>query len=226
MNLLFQIQSQASPTTASNQTTDTMQSTDPLQQFFSAIDTDGNGQMSQAEFENFLTKNGGTKAEADKIFAALDTNDTGSLSEAQVASAVQEGQPPQGRVGGHHHHGHHGGGAAKAVDQLFSQIDSDDDGSISETDLESFVTANGGTTAEADSDFSALDPNNTGSVTKDAFTQALENLQAGNQFATTQSASANGTDPANQGASQWLRMIDALANAARANTASTVGIAA
>ncbi len=233
MNLLFQIQSQASATTASSQTastaTDATQSTDPLQQFFSSIDTDGDSEISQTEFENFLTKNGGTKAEADKIFSALDTNGTGELSEAQVASAVQQGQPPQGQVGGggHHHHGHHGGGASDAVDQLFSKMDANSDGSVSQTELENFVTDNGGTTDDADQDFAALDPNNTGSVTKDAFTEALKNLEGSSQSNQTQSASAtNGTDPTNQDASQWLRMIDALAGAARANTTSSVGIAA
>jgi hypothetical protein len=56
---------------------------------------------------------------------------------------------------------------------MFSQIDSNDDGSISKTEVEQAVTAAGGTAQGADALFAQLDPGNTGSVSQPQFIQAL-----------------------------------------------------
>jgi Ca2+-binding EF-hand superfamily protein len=57
-----------------------------------AIDTDGNGSVSQDEFASFVTQNGGTTSEANQDFAALDTSGTGTLSSADFLSAIQNYQ--------------------------------------------------------------------------------------------------------------------------------------
>lgn len=49
--------------------------------------------------------------------------------------------------------------ANNPASQLFSQLDTNDDGTISETELESAVTAGGGTKASADALYAQLDPN-------------------------------------------------------------------
>jgi len=54
---------------------------------------------------------------------------------------------------------------AQAAQSLFSQIDTNGDGSISQTELEQAVTATGGTTQAADALYAQLDPNNTGGIT-------------------------------------------------------------
>ena len=76
-----------------------------LQSVFSRFDTDGNGQVSQSEFENAIAPNA-DRTKVDAFFAKIDSNGDGSISTAEMQSAMQKAQ-------GHHHH-HHGGGAQTA----------------------------------------------------------------------------------------------------------------
>jgi len=60
------------------------------------------------------------------------------------------------------------------VQSLFNEIDTSGSGSITKSDLETAVTAAGGTTTAADALYAQLDPNNTGSVSEQQFAQALQ----------------------------------------------------
>lgn len=75
-------------------------SSGPEQQFFSALDTNGDGQISQSELESAFTSNGGTAQQADSVLKQLDTNGDGSVGSNELAAAA-----PQGHGHGHHHHG-------------------------------------------------------------------------------------------------------------------------
>ena len=76
-------------------------------QLFSELDTNGDGQISQSEFETALGNDGIDKSSADALFAKLDTNGDGSISQSELASAQ--------RAAGHHHHHHmHAGGGGQA----------------------------------------------------------------------------------------------------------------
>jgi EF-hand domain pair len=77
-------------------------------QLFSKIDTDGDGKISQSEFETALTGAGASKADADALFAKLDANGDGSVTQSEMPGAKG--------AHGHHHHGHGGGGAGGATD--------------------------------------------------------------------------------------------------------------
>ena len=77
-------------------------------QLFSKIDTDGDGKISQSEFENALTGAGASKADADALFAKLDANSDGSVTQSEMPGAKG--------AHGHHHHGHGGGGSSAAGD--------------------------------------------------------------------------------------------------------------
>ena len=68
------------------------------QQFFSSLDTNGNGSISQTELEKAVTVAGGTTQQADALFAKLDTNNGGSVSLSELAAAQKHGHH-----GGHHH---------------------------------------------------------------------------------------------------------------------------
>ena len=57
--------------------------------------------------------------------------------------------------------------------RLFSKIDANGDGTVSQSELETAVTKAGGTTKSADALYAALDPNNSGSVSKQQFAQNL-----------------------------------------------------
>jgi hypothetical protein len=74
----------------------------PAQAFFSKLDSDGDGKISQSEFETAATKAGASKDLADAVFAKIDGNSDGSVSQSELTKADHGG--------GHHHHHHVEGG--------------------------------------------------------------------------------------------------------------------
>jgi Ca2+-binding EF-hand superfamily protein len=164
---------------------------------FAQIDGNGDGTISKSELEQAVTKAGGSKAAADALYARLDPNGTGSVSEQQFAQSLFGALP-------HHHHHHGGTGAAGANDatggsatdaltslfnadgggagnsplqiaqNMFTQVDSNGDGAITQSELEQAVTAAGGDKAGADALYAKLDPNGTGSVSEQQFIAALQ----------------------------------------------------
>jgi Ca2+-binding EF-hand superfamily protein len=179
------------------------------QSLFSQIDSNGDGAITQSELEQAVTAAGGTKAGADALYAKLDPNNAGSVSEQQFAQGLSQAAPPAHH---HHHHGGGGGGdAASATDggnatdaltslfnadsggagnsptqsaqNIFSQIDSNGDGAITQSELEQAVTAAGGSKTGADALYAKLDPNGTGSVSEQQFINALQPPSAGGNTA-------------------------------------------
>jgi hypothetical protein len=78
-----------------------------LQALFGKFDSDGNGQISQSEFES-ATGPGADRDKVDALFAKLDGNGDGSVTEDELQSALQKAR------GGHHHHSGAGAQAAGA----------------------------------------------------------------------------------------------------------------
>jgi len=86
------------------------------QQLFSMLDTNGDGQISQSEFDAAFGQNGNT-TQANNLFAKIDTNGDGSVTLQELTNAL-DGQDQSGTQGltqgsdtqGAHHHHHHGGG--------------------------------------------------------------------------------------------------------------------
>jgi Ca2+-binding EF-hand superfamily protein len=166
------------------------------QSLFSQIDGNGDGSISKSELEQAVTTAGGSTQAADALYAKLDPNNTGSVNVQQLTQGLSQ-------LSSHHHHHHHGGGGGGATggssatdaltslfnadgndtagtsptqvaQNIFSQIDSNGDGSITQTEVEQAVTAAGGTTQGADALYSQLDPGKTGSVSQQQFLQALQ----------------------------------------------------
>jgi Ca2+-binding EF-hand superfamily protein len=164
------------------------------QNLFAQIDGNGDGAITQSDLEQAVTKAGGSKAAADALYAKLDPNGTGSVSEQQFAQALFGSLP-------HHHHHHGGTGSGSATDgsatdaltslfnadgggaansplqiaqNIFSKIDSNGDGAITQSELEQAVTAAGGGKAGADALFAKLDPNGTGRVSEQQFIDTLQ----------------------------------------------------
>ena len=103
MSALLAAQSQSSTATSTSTASTTSASTDPsgaLQDLFSQIDTNGDGQISKTEFENALGAGGTNIAQADDVFNKLDANGDGSVSLDEMQKALQGA----GGKGGHHHH--------------------------------------------------------------------------------------------------------------------------
>jgi hypothetical protein len=83
----------------------------PIQSLFAQFDGNGDGQISQSEFENAFGPNADT-AKVDGLFNALDANGDGGVSLDELTSAVQQSQAQHAH---HHHHMHDadGGGGSQ-----------------------------------------------------------------------------------------------------------------
>jgi hypothetical protein len=99
MNALLAAQSQSTTTTTSTPTSPSS----ALQDLFSQLDTNGDGQISKGEFESALGAGGTNVAQADDVFSKLDKNGDHSVSLDELSSALK---------GKGHHHGHGHAGAS------------------------------------------------------------------------------------------------------------------
>lgn len=189
----------ASGAAAGSATGSSPQSSDPLQQLFSAMDANGNSSISQTEMESYIQGLGGTANQADQLFAALDTSGSGAISQGQLAQAAQNPQNPQSTQaseapeaseakdargarahGAHHHHHRMAQNAAQSGDamasQFISMLDSNGNGSVDASEMSSFVTNNGGTSDQANAIFSKLDSNGSGGISQSEFLTAYNAL--------------------------------------------------
>jgi Ca2+-binding EF-hand superfamily protein len=193
---------------AAQSTSSESPTTGPVQQLFSTIDTSGDGKISQSELENYIEKLGGTQAEADSLYSALAQPGSNGITESQLASDAPTGPPPGGFAGPGSLLSASGASSSliamlsnlvqtlntnagasfgqlsssssliSQADNLMQSINAAGSGNITETDLEEFFTANGGTASQADKDFAALDTSGSTSLNSADFANALENLES------------------------------------------------
>jgi Ca2+-binding EF-hand superfamily protein len=222
MGLLMMMQNDpTASTTSTASTASTSQnasntSQDPLSELVSSIDTNGDGTISQSEMEAYIESKGGTQAQADTLYSSLGKNSEGNLTQAQLSTDLQQaGASSASRPHGHHHH-HHSGGSSSANDvasQLMQAMDTNGDGTVSQSEFENFVTGLGGTTSEADTDFSALTTQNSGGVTANQFSNAITAFESGNQLQSL--AGLNTSSPI-------LTLLDAFAKQTSSGTATSI----
>jgi Ca2+-binding EF-hand superfamily protein len=150
------------------------------QNLFSQIDLSGDGSVSKTELEQAVTKGGGNTTAADALYSVLDPNNAGGFGEQQLAQVLPGSgfsDQMQAQLIGYQAQGWPGASSPQPGGQLaqslFSQIDANGDGSISQSELEQAVTKAGGTKQGADALYAKLDPNGTGSVSEQQFAQSL-----------------------------------------------------
>lgn len=103
---LFSLQQQSSSSTTDSSA---------LTSLFDKFDANGNGQISQSEFEQAIGPNADT-SKVDALFAKIDSNGDGQISQDELGSAIQQAQSRF-----HHHHMHgagQGGGSGGLADLL------------------------------------------------------------------------------------------------------------
>ena len=122
---------------------------------------------------------------------------------------------------------------ASALKDLFSQIDGNGDGQISQSEFESALGAGGTNIAQADDVFKKLDANGDGSVTLDEMQKALQGLRGGhhhhhvadsdNSTGTDGASSTNGTSGSGGGGSSSDPLLQALAGATSTSVTNSDG---
>ena len=90
--------------------------TDALKDLFGQIDTNGDGKITKAEFEDKLGAGGTNIQAADNVFDKMDTDGDGSVSMNEMASALK------GKGGAHHAHHSGGGGGGGGADALMQAL--------------------------------------------------------------------------------------------------------
>src|SRR6202047_1419919 len=98
MSALLAAQGQSSTATTTSASTSPSSA---LQDLFSQIDSNGDGEISKSEFENALGAGGTNIAQADDVFSKMDKNGDGSVSLDEMSSALTGSG---GKGGRHHHH--------------------------------------------------------------------------------------------------------------------------
>jgi hypothetical protein len=94
------------------------------QGLFASLDSDGDGKVSQSEFETALSSSGVDTSSAGALFAKLDGNSDGSIDQSELA-------PTSRGHGGHHRHmstgasGGSGGGGGGGLDALLNATGAD-----------------------------------------------------------------------------------------------------
>jgi len=174
LDALMQLQQDSGTSSTNGAAMDSSQ--DPMQQLFTAMDTDGDGSVSQTEMESYIEDQGGTQTQADQLFQSLDTSGSGALSESQMAQAAQTNHHHHHI---HHHHHHHGDAGAADSSQSStdpaSTLDTDNDGSDGDDNFTDLLT--GGSTDSADAIIGAAGTDGSSSTSQTDFIAALQNLQ-------------------------------------------------
>lgn len=153
-----------------------------------ALDTNGDGVVSQDEVDAAL-KNAGSNADTTKAFAAIDTDGDGKLSKDELTAAVAN------KIAEHHGHGHHhrhgGPSATDGAEMLLSSFDTDNDKSLSLAEVAKALGTDA-TDSNLSSAFGSLDSNGDGSLSSDELTSAIQARMdaALKAYTTTQQASA------------------------------------
>lgn len=155
---------------------------DAVGNLFSSMDADSDGSVSQSELESYLGSVGGTTDQADTLYSLL-AGDSEGISESEMSSAAPPPPPPGG--GGPGGPGGPGGGGPggpggteeSSGSDLVSLFDTDDDDAVSENEFTAFMTAHGGTEADAKSVFAALSSDDSDTLTASDFSDAVNSLQ-------------------------------------------------
>jgi len=86
-----------------------------LDDLFSQIDGDGDGQITKTEFENALGAGGTNLQMADDVFNKMDLNGDGAISKDEMSQSLEKSS-------GLHHHRHAGGAGGAGGDALMQAL--------------------------------------------------------------------------------------------------------
>lgn len=150
-----------SVTSTASSTDQTNSQTNPV----SAMDTNGDGSVSEAEFVAARPSDV-SEDQASSLFESFDSDNTGSLTDDQLSQAMQANRPPPPQ-------GTQAQANGGVLSDIFDAMDTDGDGQVSEAE---FVAAKpaGASDDQASSLFESLDATQSGSLTESQFATGVK----------------------------------------------------
>jgi len=167
-NYLYQLQQSGSQSSSTQSGSDSSSTED----IFSAIDTDGDGSVSKSELSTFLTNmetqfansvmnsqfgTSETDSSTENLFSAIDTDGDGSVSKSEL-STFQSNMQAQGMGGPPPpppDSSTQSSSDSSSTSGVFSAIDTNEDGSISPSELSAFLSGLDGTSSSSSSSTSS-----------------------------------------------------------------------
>ena len=132
------------------------------QKMFTSLDTNGDGTVSKDELAQMVANGPKNGPSADELLSKIDTDGNGSVSQSEFMAGPGGGQQAQGG-------GMAGMSSSEFLQQMFTNLDANGDGSLSTDELDQMV-ANGPTDGpSADQLLSQMDTDGNGSVSQSEF---------------------------------------------------------
>lgn len=157
------------------------------EKLFAKADANGDGSIDKSELSSLLKSNassdgsGSSSSDIDTLFSALDSDGSGSVSKDETSAAIskvleQLQSQLSGAMGGGRPHGPGGPGGDPA--KMFSDADSDGDGSISKSELTSLLQSKSSdqsrdVSSKVDQILKQDDSDGDGAISQSEFTSAM-----------------------------------------------------
>lgn len=126
----------------------------------SALDSDGDGSVSSDELSSGLSS-AGSSADSTQVFSALDKNEDGTVSLDELAASLAPPPPPPQQA---------------SNEELFGQLDTDGDGSVTASELTSALQTSDSSTTSTDTSamlMKALDSDSSGGISSEELSSAF-----------------------------------------------------
>ena len=246
--------------------TSSTDASDKLSQLFSSIDSDGSGGLSSSELQSFVdtmskdtrgallsvqegaTSSDGTSATSStssssaEAFDAIDADGDGAISESELSGFLQANMPPpppppDGGAEGASSSTSSASSSSGEASDLLTSMDTDGDGSVSQSELSSFLEANapppppppeasgssstasagssssseetsGTASSGSSSAFSAIDTNQDGQISKAELDAYLAQSSASGSSGSTTSTSTGSTSSSGASADALASLLN------------------
>lgn len=178
------------------------------EKLMSKFDTDNSDSVDSTELQSLLEdvakKTGvSSTSSASDLLSSNDSNGDGTLSGDELAQTLQSILPPPSTLDFAQSRGATSGATGQAGDDLFSKVDSDGSGSLSQSELQTMLETMSGntdstaTSSEAEALFKQLDSDSDGSLSSSEFDagRPQNQDQANSRTSATSTASANRPPP-------------------------------